>query len=84
MAVLGTRGKPFTAGADDRLMDALARMAARNIRHLPVIDGQGVVVGMLSERDVRTAIGDPTAAVQLEHARVRLQSLRVSDVNSIG
>lgn len=74
--------KPITAAADDYLMDALARMAARNIRHLPVVDGEGVVVGMLSERDVRSAIGDPTAAVQLERTRVRLQSLRVSDVMS--
>lgn len=69
---------PLTAAADDLLMDARARMASRGVRHLPVVDGKGQVVGMLSERDVRGAIGDPTRAEKLERTRIRLQSLRVA------
>lgn len=69
----------ITAAADDYLMDALARMAERNIRHLPVISGDRRVVGILSDRDIRTTIGDPGRAVQVEQSRVRLQSLRVAD-----
>src|SRR5262249_55916281 len=74
--------RPITVAADDYLMDALARMAEHNIRHLPVIDGVERVIGMLSDRDIRTAIGDPTQAVRLERTRVRMQSLRVSDLMS--
>lgn len=72
----------ITAAADDYLMDALARMAERNIRHLPVVSGDRRVVGILSDRDIRTTIGDPGRAVQVEQSRVRLQSLRVADAMS--
>lgn len=50
---------PFTIGPDDTLLDAATRMSLHGIRHLPVID-HGAVVGMLSERDLRTCIGDPS------------------------
>lgn len=73
---------PVTAAADDLLMDALARMASRNIRHLPVISANHKVIGILSDHDVRTAIGDPERAVQIERAQIRLQSLRVADAMS--
>jgi CBS domain-containing protein len=41
------------------LLDAAALMSARRIRHLPVLDAEGKVVGILSDRDVRAALGDP-------------------------
>jgi CBS domain-containing protein len=50
---------PFTIGPDDTLLDAATRMSLHGIRHLPVLD-HGAVVGMLSERDLRTYIGDPS------------------------
>ncbi|MFW5921432.1 MAG: CBS domain-containing protein, partial [Polyangiales bacterium] len=49
---------------DDRIVDAAALMQQRGARHLPVIDGEGHLIGMLSDRDVRTAIGNPLAALQ--------------------
>lgn len=74
--------RPLTAAADDHLMDALSRMVEHNIRHLPVISGDRKVIGILSDRDIRTAIGDPSRALELERSRIRLQSLRVGDVMS--
>jgi len=44
----------------DRLLDAVARMRELQVRHLPVVDDDGIVVGILSDRDVRTAVGDPS------------------------
>ena len=38
-------------------------------RHLPVVDEAGAVVGMLSDRDVRSRVGDPWVA--LDHPEVR-------------
>lgn len=73
---------PVAATADDHLLDALSRMAERNVRHLPVLDGDGKVVGILSDRDIRTAIGDPARALDAAETRVRLQSLRVAHVMS--
>lgn len=70
---------PATAAVDDNLFDAAARMAERNVRHLPVIDGERHVVGMLSDRDVRTLVGDASRPLRPDDAKVRLRSLRVGD-----
>jgi CBS domain-containing protein len=45
-------------------MEAVELMAAARIRHIPVVDDDGRVVGMVSDRDVRAALGDPIEAVQ--------------------
>jgi CBS domain-containing protein len=71
--------EPTTAAADDNLIDAAARMAARNVRHLPVVDGEHHVIGMLSDRDVRTQVGDSSRTLRPEEALVRMRSLRVAD-----
>ena len=62
---------PTTAAADDHLLDAAARMAERNVRHLPIVDGDRHVVGILSDRDVRTAVGDSSRPLHPDDARVR-------------
>jgi CBS domain-containing protein len=50
---------PFTVGPEASLLDAVSKMVDHRIRHLPVVDRTGALVGILSERDIRTAIGDP-------------------------
>lgn len=52
-------GNPQIAHPDDSLLDAADRMVQHGIRHLPVVDGERRVVGILSDRDVRAAIGNP-------------------------
>lgn len=54
---------PITVAPDAPLLDAVARMADRHVRHLPVVDATSAVVGMVSDRDIRTAIGDPAAYI---------------------
>jgi len=70
---------PTMAAVDDSLLDAAARMAERNVRHLPVVDGDRHVVGMLSDRDVRTLLGDSARPLRPEDGVVRIQALRVAD-----
>ena len=70
---------PTTAAADDNLIDAAARMVDRNVRHLPVVDGEHHVIGMLSDRDVRTQVGDSSRTLRPDEALVRMRSLRVAD-----
>ena len=65
-----------TAHEDDDLIDAIATMIDEDIRHLPIVDGRGAVVGLLSDRDVRAEVGDPFDAVQDEN---RLAGRRVLD-----
>jgi CBS domain-containing protein len=74
---------PLFTEADDLLLDAAGRMADRGIRHLPVVDGERRVLGMLSDTDVRSAVGDPRRALTVEeHAGHSISQLRVKDVMS--
>ncbi len=43
-------------GPDDSVIDALRLMARFNIRHLPVVDEKGVLIGIISIKDVETAL----------------------------
>jgi len=54
---------PCTVAPDTRLVEAVYTMVDHHVRHLPVVDN-GALVGMLSEQDVRTAIGDPLMYVE--------------------
>jgi predicted transcriptional regulator len=67
----------FSARARDDLMEALDLMAARRVRHLPVVGDDGRVVGILSDRDMRVALGAPAQALA-EWPR-RSGQLRVAD-----
>ena len=75
---------PVTAAVDDSLLDAAARMTYRGIRHLPVVDGDRRVVGMLSDRDVRTVVGDTSRPLHHTDAVVRIRAMRVADAMTRG
>lgn len=52
-----TTPDPITA-ADDMLVDELVELLENNhIRHLPVVDQQGKVIGIISDRDLRLVKG---------------------------
>ena len=53
----------LTALSSDPLLEAAETMVANHIRHLPVVDETGHLVGILSERDLRTALGRPREAI---------------------
>lgn len=58
VAAMMTRD-PVTVCADDLLSIAILCMTEKGIRHLPVVDGDLRVVGIVSDRDLRAAIGHP-------------------------
>ena len=47
-----------SVGPGESLLEAARLMVDHQVRHLPVVEG-GVVIGMLSDRDIRTVAGDP-------------------------
>ncbi len=63
--------------ADDSLEDAVAFMARRGVRHAPVIDGIKRVVGILSERDIRSAIGSPFEIPSAEARSSKVATMKV-------
>ena len=52
---LGSHGL-VTISMDDGLPLALEKMEKEGIRHLPVVDGTGRVIGILSDRDLKRAM----------------------------
>lgn len=42
-----------TAGRDMTIFDAKALMTEQNIRHLPIVDGEGKLEGIVTDRDIR-------------------------------
>jgi CBS domain-containing protein len=73
---------PLTARPDDLLLDAAATMQTYGIRHMPVVDGDDRVIGMLSDRDVLAAVGHPLRALDPEARARAAEELRVGGVMS--
>ncbi|HTO12222.1 MAG TPA: CBS domain-containing protein [Candidatus Binatia bacterium] len=73
-----------TVRPDSPLGAAARLMRDRAIRHLPVVDGSGQLVGIVTARDLRQALFAP--AVQAEGADLRalLDGLTVADVMTRG
>jgi acetoin utilization protein AcuB len=71
-----------TVGATDSAREAAARMRGSNILHLVVLDGEGHVAGVLSDRDLRAA--QPSALLVKEPAmrEKALSLMKVRDVMS--
>jgi len=71
---------PITIRPEDRLATAWRIMRARRIRHLPVVDGGGRLVGLVSHRDLLAASSSSIIASS-EDDRVQLLTwARVGDV----
>jgi CBS domain-containing protein len=60
LSAVMTRG-PATVEESSPVSEAAAEMAAGGFRHLPVVDATGVLVGMISERDLRALLGTDVA-----------------------
>jgi CBS domain-containing membrane protein len=68
---------PVTVTARQPLLEAIGLMVDYGVRHLPVVE-DGRIVGILSDRDVRTAVGDPGEA--LTQGREGIEALEVGSV----
>ena len=79
---------PITIEPDTPVGTAIAGMVERKIRHLPVVDEQGAVIGIITDRDLRSLAMGPEAEPYLSAAARRrlrgigatLENLRVRDV----
>ncbi len=51
--------KPVTIGPDDTLRTAIMRMKENECRRLPVVNQQGMLIGIITDRDTRLALHSP-------------------------
>lgn len=78
---------PFSIEPDAPVAAAIDVMVEHKIRHLPVVDEQGTVVGIITDRDLRSAALTPALEEYLSTAARRrlraigrtLENLRVKD-----
>lgn len=70
--------RPATVRPYEPLLEAVGIMVDRDVRHVAVVDDNGRVIGIVSDSDVRTAIGDPVEALHREWEE--LEELKVSTV----
>jgi acetoin utilization protein AcuB len=78
---------PITIDPEAPVATAAATMHERGIRHLPVVDDTGRLVGMVSDRDLRSAVLAPafleylstSARRRLRGVSERLEDLRIRD-----
>ncbi len=63
---------------------AVKAMRARGIRHAPVLDDKGRLVGMVSDRDLRQAILEPALRDAFDDLDRVLRNQRVKDVMTWG
>ena len=67
MSVRGRMSRRVTTvRPETRLSEAARLMRARTIRHLPVVDRAGRLVGMVTARDLRQALFAPAVQVETE------------------
>jgi len=76
--------KAVTIHSDALVRGAAALMRARRLRHLPVVDRGGRLVGIVTDRDLRQVVFDPSIRERLGPAGDALEALRVRDVMTWG
>ena len=73
-----------TVAPADSALDAVARMVRARVRHLPVVNRDGELVGVVTDRDLRRYIFAPHVSAHLPERRVDelFGSVRVAEVMS--
>ncbi len=70
-----------TIGGDAGILEARSLMDSHQIRHIPVVDNDGILIGIVTDRDIRSAmpsiIMDDFDSVKV---RDRLADLKVRDI----
>lgn len=74
----------ITIAADAAAREAAEVMRAEKIRHLPVVDAQGRLTGIITDRDLRQVIFDPAIRARLGAAADTLVGVLVREVMTWG
>jgi acetoin utilization protein AcuB len=71
--------KPATVGLNDPLRIAIQRMVDFNCRRLPVINGDGSLVGIITDRDTRLALHSPFVLHERWQEEALLDNVKVRE-----
>jgi acetoin utilization protein AcuB len=65
---------PLTLRQDDLLREAVEVVMVRRIRHIPVLDEGGALVGIVTDRDVQGTLPSPLSAAAPEEYEALLET----------
>lgn len=76
--------EPVTIGPTESCLDAVVRMQRARVRHLPVVNRDGLLVGIVTDRDLRHYLFTPQAfqALGSTPVDVLLDGVRVAEIMS--
>lgn len=74
---------PITIATDGNILDAEKKMLVKNIHRLPVVDKNGVLVGIVTDGDVRRAM--PSTATSLDKFELHylLGKIKIEDIMTV-
>ncbi|MFI5295024.1 MAG: CBS domain-containing protein [Thermodesulfovibrionales bacterium] len=71
----------ITIGPDAGVLEARGKMEENGIRHLPVVDEDNKVIGMITDRDIRSALPSVFSTCREDTKEIqRISALKVGDV----
>ena len=71
---------PVTLRQDDLLRQAVEIVMVRRIRHIPVLDESGALVGIVTDRDVQGTLPSPLSAAAPEEYEALLETTPLSRI----
>jgi acetoin utilization protein AcuB len=74
--------EPTTISPNDSALDALRTLEQLSIRHLPVVDDAGELVGVLSDRDLRNGMAAGTRVVEVMNSNV-IQAMADDELTTV-
>jgi acetoin utilization protein AcuB len=73
-----------TVALDASVGQAAALMRERRVRHLPVLDSDGRLIGIVTDLDLRQVVFSPAVQVRLGEAAGELASVPLAEVMTWG
>lgn len=71
---------PLTLREDDLLRQAVEIVVVRRIRHIPVLDADGRLVGIVTDRDVQRTLPSPLSAAAPEEYEALLETTSLAQI----
>jgi len=71
---------PLTLRDDDLLRQAVEIVMVRRVRHIPVLDGSGALVGIVTDRDVQGTLPSPLSAAAPEEYEALLETTPIERI----
>jgi len=75
---------PLTLREDDLLRQAVEVVMVRRIRHIPVLDSRGGLVGIVTDRDVQSTLPSPLSAAAPEEYEALLETTPLERIMTRG